>query len=114
MTRQKARHLERVPLEKRITGQVRLIAEKSFVVSIEDHFAGYFNELGFFITVSDEAPDSAVIDFRNELLVYLKQALPSGTAPFSWQVGIVRKGKTIEIIFPGDNPRSNEETLSPL
>jgi hypothetical protein len=93
---------------------VEKLANGPAIVSVENHFAGYFNELGFSIFFSESATDSEIISVRNELLAYLGTLLPKDSGPFLWQVGFRRKGKTIEVLFPGDEPRNLSDHLVPL
>lgn len=118
MTRRKAAQQEHEEsaqdLASRVVTDLRAIAARAGVSGVEDHFAGYFNELGLFLSVATDTPDPQVIDLRNEMLGYLEWVLPSSSAPFKWQVGIKRDAKTIEVIFPGDLPRSRNDILWPL
>ena len=118
MTRRKAAQREHPEsaqdLAGRVIAEVRVIAARPCVVSLGDHFAGYFNELGIFVGVADDAQDSEVIDLRNAMLAYLDMVLPEESALFKWQVGIKRDSKTIEVIFPGDLPRSRDDFLQPI
>ena len=91
--------------------EVRVLASKPFVLAIEDHFAGYFNELGLTITVRDSALDIEVISLRNKLLELLTSLLPTCSSPFTWQVAFTRNSKTIEVLCPDDGKRDETDEL---
>ena len=112
-SKRKQRQSDRIPLEVKACSDVRAIASKPFVVAVEDHFAGYFNELGLTVTVIEAASDYAVITLRNELLHHLDSLLPKGASPFCWQVAFKRAGKTIEVLLQGDDYRETTDELSP-
>lgn len=97
-----------------VVSKAKAMCDCSFVETVEDHYAGYWDELGLFIKLRDDAADADVIVLRNGLLNLLEQVLPKGKADFTWQVGFVRDGKTIEVLFPGDEIRHSSETLQPL
>jgi hypothetical protein len=112
LSHQRQRHSARKPLEETVSEEVRtIIASKPFVRAVEDHFAGYFNELGLTVTVIESASDQEVISLRNELLQKLESLLPRGKSPFTWQVAFNRSGKTIEFLFPGDMEKELTEEL---
>ena len=118
MTRRKSKQAE-APLDNqalaaRVCSEARSIAEEPFVLTVEDHFAGYFNELGLFISVKEDASDLEVVNLRNKLLEHFESALPEGSAPFLWQVQFKRHAKIIEVLFPGDKPRRSDEVLYSL
>ena len=118
MRKQKSRHnqrqLERVSPGDHASAEVRRIAAKPFVTSVEDHFAGYFNELGLFLTVVETATDAQVLELRNELLQCLETLLPKGKAAFTWLVTIKRGGYTIEVVVPGAVTRELTDVLEPM
>lgn len=97
-----------------VVSNARDLCDSSFVEALEDHYAGYWDELGLFIKLRDDVSDADVIGLRNDLLNLLEQMLPSGKADFSWQVTFKRSGKTIEVLFPGDEIRDLNDTLLPL
>jgi len=111
-SKRKQRQWQRLSIEERVCSEVRTIASKPFVSAIEDHFAGYFNELGLTITVVESASDSDVINLRNELLQHLESQLPKGSSQFKWLVFFMRDGKTIELLFPGDKYRETTDELN--
>ena len=90
------------------------LANQSFVISVEDHYAGYWDELGFSVFLKEDATDSDIIHLRNQLLSYLNSVLPKGNPYFSWVVGFRRKKETIEVIVPGDLLRSTDDVLYSL
>lgn len=118
MTRRKAAqepHAESpIELAEKVVAQVRAMVAKPYVEALDDHFAGYFNELGLFVTVRDDTDDAVVIDLRNDLLHYLNSALPKDSAPFKWLVCIKRDSKTIDVFAPGDSVKHRDDSLWPL
>ncbi|WP_339526569.1 hypothetical protein [Pseudomonas sp. EA_35y_Pfl2_R111] len=110
-SKQKQRQVGHISLEEAAYSETKAIAARPFVLAVESHFAGYFNELGLTIKVNDTAPSSDIIKLRNELQEKLEELLPSGTAPFSWQVIFIRTNKIIETLFPGDAPREETDEL---
>ncbi|WP_146168148.1 hypothetical protein [Pseudomonas mangrovi] len=110
-SKQKQRQVGHISLEEAACSEAKSIAARPFVLTVESHFAGYFNELGITITVNDTALSSDIIKLRNELQEKLEILLPSGTAPFSWQVIFMRTNKIIETLFPGDARREETDEL---
>ncbi|MES2295864.1 MAG: hypothetical protein V4582_02425 [Pseudomonadota bacterium] len=94
--------------------KAKALCDCTFVEALEDHYAGYWDELGLFIKLRDNVADADVIRLRNDLLNLLERVLPTGKADFTWQVGFVRSGMTIEVLFPGDEIRDLNDTLRPL
>lgn len=97
-----------------VVSKAKALCDCAFVEGLEDHYAVYWDELGLFIKLRDNVADAAVIGLRNALLNMLERALPTGKADFTWQVGFVRSGKTIEVLFPGDEIRDLNDFLRPL
>ena len=118
MTRRKAAQQEHAEssqdLAERVLAEVRVLAAKPCVEALEDHFAGYFNELGVFVTVREDTQDAVVIDLRNDLLLYLDSALPKDSAPFKWLVSFKRDSKTIDVVASGDSLKRREDPLWPI
>ncbi|RYY86589.1 MAG: hypothetical protein EOO15_14090 [Chitinophagaceae bacterium] len=104
MSNRKQRQLDRIAPEVRLLSDVREIAKKPFVLSVEDHFAGYFKELGITVRLAIETTDSEIIALRNELLTYLSQAFSEQKLEFTWQVDFRRGTDQAALLFPGDRP----------
>lgn len=66
-SKQKQRQVGHISLEEAACSEAKAISARSFVLTFESHFAGYFNELGLTITVNDTASSSDIIKLRNEL-----------------------------------------------
>lgn len=113
-SKQKQRQVGHISLEDAAYSEAKSIAARPFVLTVESHFAGYFNELGITITVHDTALSSDIIKLRNELQDKLEVLIPSGAAPFSWQVIFMRTNKIIETLFPGDERREETDELKAL
>ena len=96
MSKRKERQSNRVAPENRLLDDVRAISDKPIVRSVEEHFAGYFNELGITINLTDDAADSDVIELRNALLTYLGGV----SLDFTWQISFWRNLKQIALLFP--------------
>ncbi|MEA9588422.1 hypothetical protein VC279_01210 [Xanthomonas sp. WHRI 10064A] len=94
------------PLD-RILIDVRAIAAQwSFVTSVSDHFAGYFNELGLTLTIAPDAIDQDLVALQNELLVYLDAFWEKNTPTFTWMVMFSDETKTMAPLILGDSARS--------
>ncbi|MBX7228737.1 MAG: hypothetical protein K1X48_03905 [Burkholderiaceae bacterium] len=97
----KKRQIHRYPPEELIIEKVReLLANKPGVVSMESHFAGYFNELGFFIYVDDLMSREEILGLGDELLFFLQTYFAEHSLAFSWQVGIYRQEELIHVLPP--------------
>lgn len=97
------------PEEVRFIAEVCAIADKPFVETVENHFAGHFNELGITVRLRPEATDVEVIALQNELLAYLTNEVKSPS--FTWLVGFSRGDRSLRSLFPGDVPRGAGESL---
>ena len=93
---------------------VTRISTRPGVVSVRDHFAGYFDELGIWITVADDASDESVISLRNEIAAFLETAISRTESSFKWIVTFGRRGQTVEVISTGEQQRSVNERLTAL
>ena len=111
MSRQKDRHLKRTPCEDQVVAPVREIADLPFVIDVEDHFAGMWNELGIQIKVRSGTSDREVIGLRNDVLSCLRGMNQESEFPFTWIVGFWRDEKNIEVLLPRDDIRSVDEVL---
>ena len=75
-----------IELESRVISGVKSIANRPFVLSISDHFAGYFNELGLTLTLSPDSHDEDVIALQNDLLAYMDTFWAENKPDFDWIV----------------------------
>lgn len=73
--------------------------------SIETHTAGYWDEIGIFVEVGDEATDQQVLDVANALLDRLTEAADNYDTDWTWLVSFRRSGELIRGVLPGDRPR---------
>jgi hypothetical protein len=94
--------------------RVKALSDPSLVESIDDHYAVYWDELGLFVKLRDEALDADVISLRNKILFLLTEILPDGNPYFTWGVGFRRWSKTIEVLYPRDEIRDVTDTLKPI
>jgi hypothetical protein len=106
-----AKQSENASPEDRIVAEVRSIAERGIVASVEDHFAGYFNELNVTVNLQPEAQDPEVIRLRNELLAHLEKRFALSPIGFTWQVSFWRSLSCVEVLYPGDSVLSESATL---
>jgi hypothetical protein len=82
------------------------IANRPFVESVENTFAGYFNELGVTVKFAPDATDADVIALTNELLEFFN-AIKDPPEGFTWTVAFTRGGKKLRSLLPGDAPRTS-------
>jgi hypothetical protein len=101
---QAARNIE---LEARIISDVKAIANRPFVVSVSDHYAGYWDELGLTLTLAPDSRDEDVIALQNELLVYLNRFWIENKPDFDWMVMFSRGTDKMVPLVAGDGPRTN-------
>lgn len=95
----------------RLIADVCVIADKPFVETVENNFAGYFDELGITVLLRPEASDEDVIALQNELLAFFNSTYETRPPGFTWLVKFSRGGKNLRSLFPGDLPRSSSEDL---
>lgn len=111
MSEREEGQLERMSVGVRLIADVCVIADRPFVEAVENHFAGYFNELGITVKLRPEASDEDVISLQNQLLEFFTSAHEVRTSGFTWLVMFSRGGKSLRSLFPGDLPRSSSEDL---
>src|SRR6266404_4221746 len=81
---------------RQLLDRIRATATDSFVVSISDHVAGYFDELGITIEVDTYTKDSQVAALSRKLAaLLLPEQLPS-----KWMVMFSRNGQSAGVLFP--------------
>jgi hypothetical protein len=100
----KKRHARRRSPEDLIVEKVGALANKPYVLCVENHFAGYFNELGFRIQVQDVISKEEILCLSNELLIELQAHFAEHALAFSWQVGIYKGEELIHVVAAGDEP----------
>lgn len=96
-----------------VVSRMKALCDRSFVEAIEDHYAVYWDELGLFVKLCDNAVDAEVIALRNDMLRVLSETLPEGNPDFTWGVGFRRRNKTIEVLYPEDEIRNLDDALKP-
>ncbi len=80
----------------RVVGVVRVTLRSDAVVSVTDHFAGYFDELGITVTVKPTTSQQEVLSLKDKAAsVLLQQSLP-----FKWMLMFYRDGKQVGVLFP--------------
>jgi len=102
VSRRKSRQAARVAPEDQLLAQIREIASPPLVEAIEEHFAGYFNELGITIRLAEQASDESVVELRNRLLNGIEAVVARLNIDFTWQVSMYRAQEQVVLIFPGD------------
>ena len=100
----KKRHARRRSPEDLIVEKVGALANKPYVLCVENHFAGYFNELGFRIQVQDVISKEEILCLSNELLIELQAHFSEHALAFSWQVGLYQGEELIHVVAAGDEP----------
>ena len=101
-TAQKVRNAARTPLEEQIVLAVGRIAEKPYVAAFEHHFAGYFNELGLFLTFSDSATVANHSELRAQLVAYFSTEPGVVSASWRWLVVATQNNESIFVLAPSD------------
>ncbi len=71
--------------------------------AVEEHFAGYFNELGVTLRLAEQASDESIVELRNKLLNCIEAVVARLDMDFTWQVSMYRAQKQVALIFPGDS-----------
>lgn len=97
--------------EARLIVDVCAMGERPFVESVENHFAGHFNEIGITVRLKPEATDEEVIGLQNEFLQYFSTTEEERPPGFTWMVSFSRGGRKLRSLFPGDAPRRGSEDL---
>ena len=111
MSNRRDRQIARMPLDERLISEVGTIASRPFVQAVEDHFAGYFNELGLTVVFAADAPDSDVITLQNDLLMHLNHFWETHKPDFTWMLMFRRGTEDMRTMFPGDKLRHSPEEL---
>ena len=89
--------LERLP---------ELVGDRHFK-GIEDHYAGYFDELGITInlTLETSAEQFEIIACRT--LRYLNDAIPDRTGELKWTLSFYQSLQRVGLFFPGNDFADN-------
>lgn len=103
MSRRKSRQASRVAPEDQLLAELKEIAVPPLVEAIEEHFAGYFNELGITLQLAEQASNESIVELRNKTLAYMEAAAARLKIDFTWQVSMYRAQKQVVLIFPGDS-----------
>lgn len=88
MSRRKSRQAARVAPEDQLLAQIREIAAPPLVEAVEEHFAGYFNELGITLRLAEQASDESIVELRNKMLICIEAAVARLKIDFTWQVSM--------------------------
>jgi hypothetical protein len=105
------RQRSRMTVGARLIAGVCAIADTPFVEDVENHFAGYFNELAITVRLREQASDADVIALQNKLLAFLNTGDAASSPDFTWLIKFSRGGKSLRSLFPGDAPRSSSEDI---
>ena len=100
----KKRQARRRAPEDLVVEKVSALASKPYVLCVENHFAGYFNELGFRIQVQAVTSKEEILCLSNELLIELQAHFAEHALTFSWQVGFYQGEELIHVVAAGDEP----------
>lgn len=91
-----------------VISELKRIAENgSGVRDIEDHFAGYFDELGINVNLLPECDDEAWSNIAIQMLLFLNSALPKDNPHFPWILSFWRNLVQVGLFFPGDSLEDN-------
>ena len=77
-----------------VVARVRYAAGPT-VISVEEHFAGYWDELGITITVEPTMSDDQIGEIRVRIL----EAMHLRSLPFIWIVMFHRGGKLVDTLI---------------
>jgi hypothetical protein len=92
-----ARGLEATGPGDQLMAAVRtLLSNQPSVLSIADHFAVYFNELGITVELAPNISDAEVALLKDEVAAILIGT----TLPFAWILRFRRNGKSAGELFP--------------
>lgn len=75
---------------------VRRVAISDRVLQVEEHFAGYFDELGITVSVESDTSDDDIRDLKNRIAPQLARF----DMPFKWVVLFQRDGELAAVLFP--------------
>ena len=81
---------------KQLVARVREAAERSCVLQVSEHFAGYFDELGITILVTPEASDDDIRALNERIAPILLNS----RVPFKWILVFKRGGKQAAVLLP--------------
>jgi hypothetical protein len=81
-----------------LMAKLREAAKGSLVISVTDHFAGYYDELGITINVHGDAPEDQIAALRRQVYAVMSQA----NVPFKWIVMFRQGRKSVGELVPND------------
>jgi hypothetical protein len=81
-----------------LMAKLREAAKGSLVISVTDHFAGYYDELGITINVHGDAPEDQIAALRRQVYAVMTQA----NVPFKWMVMFRQGRKSVGELVPND------------
>ena len=85
-----------------VLNNIQTILEDEKVIKINDHFAGYFDELGITVILSEDTTIENMNMFAHNTLNYL-----NSINELKWQLSFERSHKQIGLFFPGDSVNNN-------
>jgi hypothetical protein len=80
----------------RLMARVREVANQPFVLTVSDHFAGYFDELGITIAVKPDTSAAQIVNLKDRI----SPVLASAQLPCKWMVMFTRGAKSVGELFP--------------
>lgn len=104
MSQRKKRQIEKRPPEETLFEEVQEATLKWNVLSVEKHYAGYWDELGFRVDVSAEATAEDMLEMGNALLALMESSPTAAKLPGTWIIGIYRGDDLVRVVAPGDKP----------
>jgi len=82
----------------RLMAKVREVAKAPLVVSVTDHFAGYWSELGITIECHPEASWEQIAGLRQQIYAIMNQT----NVPFKWIVMFRQGRRPVGELVPND------------
>jgi hypothetical protein len=81
-----------------LIAKLRQAAKPPLVLSVTNHFAGYFDELGITIEVHPTASNEQIAELRRQIYAILSRT----TIPFKWIVMFRQGKKSVGELVPND------------
>jgi hypothetical protein len=81
-----------------LMAKLREAAQAPLVLSVTDHFAGYFDELGITIEVHPAASEEQIVGLRRQIYAVMSRT----KVPFKWIVMFRQGKKSVGELVPND------------
>ena len=78
---------------------INKILDKDKIRHVEEHFAGYFGELGITLWFLESATNEEIIFYTSNILNYLNKMLPEGKSEFKWILSVYRSLEQIDVFY---------------